>query len=128
MKTVASTMHEIAVNLNERMLAAVPDEQMENFLRIIEIDKELRRTDVRLMDDPSDDQIQYFLDLIEEGETRVESFDQDNVHQNRQNDRILVINFLFNTREVLRCQKLRSNYTWRDRLQTDVEVPKDLEE
>lgn len=115
------TMHPVQVELRERMLACVPDSKKHIFSRLEEINDELRRTDVRLMDSPSDEQIQYFLSLLDECDDKIAAFNKNKEDDPVSKDSVLLINYIFNLTEVLRCQRLRAKYTWRDRIQTDGE-------
>lgn len=102
--------------LQERMFTNIPERWKPTFDRIREIDAELRCTDIRLINNPTDEQIDHFCGILLEGKKLYESVDMEDI-QSEIGKNVLLENYLINFKEICRTQKVTVGYVWRKQIQ-----------
>lgn len=98
--------------VQESLIHMIPEEFQDTFQKVLRIDEELRCTDVRLIHDPTDDQITHFLELLDEGDELAETFPIKEIEAIIGKN-INLINYISNFKEILRVQRTASGYVWR---------------
>lgn len=101
--------------VEEKMLGSIPERWQSVMHRMEEINHELRSTDIRLLHNPTDEQIQHFCSIILEGNRLCNEIDVNDIEASIGSSPILR-NYISNFREVCRAQGVSATYVWRAQL------------
>lgn len=101
--------------VESKMLESIPNRWKPAMQRVEEINRELRCTDIRLLHNPTDEQIRYFCSIVLEGNRLCNEIDIADIETSIGSSTILR-NYISNFREVCRAQGVAATYVWRAQL------------